>query len=292
MTLASTPVGAAVLPGQGSMPLAATPIPPDGFKSPGVEDFFYDPVTWGPFGALAETPLAINRIVLMTFLMTGLLCLFFGLAFRKPQVVPRGLQNVAETGTEFVRVQIAEEVIGKEAAHRFAPYLTALFFFILALNITAILPVMNLPVNGVIALPLIYAFITWVIYNYQGIKSQGAGHYFKNSLFPPGIPKPIYLLVTPIELISTFILRPLTLTIRLLANMLAGHLILALFFYATTYLLLGYQDGRAYTAIFGLGALGAGIAFTFFEALVAVLQAYIFTLLTAVYLAGSLEPEH
>jgi F-type H+-transporting ATPase subunit a len=292
MTLASTPVGAAVLPGQGSMPLAATPIPPDGFKSPGVEDFFYDPITWGPFGAIAETPLAVNRIVLMTLLMTGLLCLFFGMAFRKPQVVPRGMQNVAETGTEFVRVQIAEEVIGKEAAHRFAPYLTALFFFILALNVTAILPVMNLPVNGVIALPFIYAFVTWVLYNYQGMKSQGVGHYFKNSLFPPGIPKPIYLLVTPIELISTFILRPLTLMIRLLANMLAGHLILALFFYATTYLLLGYQDGRAYTAIFGLGALGAGIAFTFFEALVAVLQAYIFTLLTAVYLAGSLEPEH
>jgi F-type H+-transporting ATPase subunit a len=287
MTLASTPVTGAV-----DMPLAATPIPPDGFTAPGIEEFFYDPFTWGPFGALAETPFAVNRIVLMMLLMTGLLCLVFGLAFRKPQVVPRGLQNVMETGTEFVRVQIAEEVIGKEAAKRFAPYLTALFFFIFALNVTSILPFMNLPVNGVVALPLIYAVITWLIYNYQGIKAQGFGHYLKNSLFPPGIPWPIYILVTPIEFVSTFLLRPLTLTIRLLANMLAGHLILALFFTATTYLLLGYQDGRAYTAIFGLGALGAGIAFTFFEALIAVLQAYIFTLLTAVYLAGSLEPEH
>ena len=275
-----------------AQPLAATPIPPDGFVAPGIEEFFYDPFTWGPLGLLAGTPLAVNRIVLMMLLMTGLLCLLFGMAFRRPQVVPRGLQNLMETGTEFVRVQIAEEVIGKEAAKRFAPYLTALFFFIFALNITSILPFMNLPVNGVIALPLIYAVITWLIYNYQGIKTQGFGHYLKNSLFPPGIPWPIYILVTPIEFVSTFILRPLTLTIRLLANMLAGHLILALFFTATTYLLLGYQDGRAYTAIFGLGALGAGIAFTFFEALVAVLQAYIFTLLTAVYLAGSLEPDH
>lgn len=272
--------------------LAATPIPPDPFVAPGVEDFFYDPFTWGPLGALADTPFAVNRIVLMMLLMTGILCLVFGLAFRKPQVVPRGLQNVMETGTEFVRVQIAEEVLGKEHAKRFAPYLTVLFFFIFALNVTAILPFMNLPVNGVIALPLIYAGITWLIYNYQGIKAQGFGGYLRNSLFPPGIPWPVYILVTPIELVSTFILRPLTLTIRLLANMLAGHLILAMFFYATTYLLLGYQDGRAYTAIFGLGALGAGIAFTFFEALVIVLQAYIFTLLTAVYLAGSLEPEH
>jgi F-type H+-transporting ATPase subunit a len=106
--------------------------------------------------------------------------------------------------------------------------------------------------------------------------------------------------VTPIELISTFILRPLTLTIRLLANMLAGHLILALFFTATTYLLLGpFKEGPDggmaapfFTPLFGLGALGAAVAFTFFEVLVAALQAYIFTLLTAVYLAGSLEPEH
>jgi F-type H+-transporting ATPase subunit a len=234
----------------------------------------------------------VNRIVLMMLLMTGLLCLLFGSAFRRPQVVPRGLQNLMETGTEFVRVQIGEDVMGKEAAKRFAPYLTALFFFILAFNITAILPPFHLPVNGVIAMPLVMALTTWVMFNYQGIKSQGLGPYLKGSLFPPGIPAPIYLLVTPIEFVSTFILRPFTLTVRLLANMLAGHLILALFFYATTYLLLGYQDGRAYTAIFGLGALGAGVAFTFFEVLVSVLQAYIFTLLTAVYLAGSLEAHH
>jgi F-type H+-transporting ATPase subunit a len=231
-------------------------------------------------------------MVLMMLLITGLLCLLFGRAFRNPQVVPRGLQNLMETGTEFVRVQIAEEVIGKEHAKRFAPYLTALFFFILAFNITAILPLFHLPINGIIAMPLIYAVITWILYNYQGVKSQGAGHYIKGSLFPPGIPTPIYILVTPIEFISTFILRPLTLTVRLLANMLAGHLVLALFFTATTYLLLGYQDGRAYTAIFGLGALTAGLLFTAFEALIIVLQAYIFTLLTAVYLAGSLEPDH
>jgi F-type H+-transporting ATPase subunit a len=121
MTLASTPV---------VTPLAATPIPPDGFVAPGIEEFFYDPFTWGPLGALAGTPFEVNRIVLMMLLMTGILCLVFALAFRKPQVVPRGLQNVMESGTEFVRVQIAEEVIGKEAAKRFAPYLTALFFFI------------------------------------------------------------------------------------------------------------------------------------------------------------------
>ena len=102
----------------------------------------------------------------------------------------------------------------------------------------------------------------------------------------PMIPKTSYeAAAMPIEM-------PITLFIRLLANMIAGHLILGLFFSASTYLFLGYQDGRWWTAFFGLGSFFGAVAFTFFEVLVSALQAYIFTLLTAVYLAGSLEPEH
>lgn len=279
MTLAST-----VLQDE-RVVLASVSTPPGGYVPPNIGEFFYDPL----FGSGI---FAVNRIVLMMLLMTGLLCLVFGLGFRRPQVVPRGLQNVLETGTEFVRTQIGDEVIGKEASRRFSPYLTALFFFILAMNITSVIPGLNLPITGLAALPLLLAVITWVIYNYQGAKAQGLGHYIKGSLFPPGIPAPIYLLVTPIEFVSTFILRPITLFIRLLANMIAGHLILGLFYSASTYLFLGYQDGRWWTAFFGLGSFFGAVAFTFFEVLVAFLQAYIFTLLTAVYLAGSLEPEH
>lgn len=265
--------------------LATVSTPPGGYVPPSIGEFFYDPL----FGSGI---FAVNRIVLLMWLMTGVLCLVFGLGFRRAQVVPRGLQNVLETGTEFVRTQIGDEVIGKKDSHRFTPYLTALFFFIFAMNITAVIPGLNLPVNGVAALPLVLAVITWVLYNYQGAKSQGLGHYIKGSLFPPGIPAPIYLLVTPIEFVSTFILRPVTLFIRLLANMIAGHLILGLFFSASTYLFLGFQDGRWWTAFFGIGSFLGAVAFTFFEVLVSALQAYIFTLLTAVYLAGSLEPEH
>ena len=266
--------------------LAEVSTPPNGYVPPSIGEFFYDPLF------LDGTPFEVNRITLMMLLMTGVLCALFGYGFRRPQIVPRGAQNLLEVGTEFIRTGIAEEVIGKKEAARFTPYLTVLFFFILAMNITSIIPGLNIPVNGLAALPLLLAVITWVIYNVQGVKAQGAGAYIKGSLFPPGVPKPIYILVTPIELVATFVLRPVTLFIRLLANMLAGHLILGLFYSASTYLFLGYQDGRAWTAIFGLGSFAGAIAFTFFEALVAVLQAYIFTLLTAVYLAGSLEPEH
>lgn len=265
--------------------LAEVSVPPNGYVPPSISEFFYDPL----FGSGI---FAVNRIVLMMLLMTGVLCLVFGLGFRRVATVPRGLQNVLETGTDFVRTQIGDEVMGKEASKRFTPYLTVLFFFVLAMNITGIIPGLNLPVNGLAALPLLLAVLTWVLYNVQGAKAQGLIAYIKGSLFPPGIPWPIYFLVTPIELVSTFILRPVTLFIRLLANMIAGHLILGLFYSASTYLFLGYKDGRAYTAIFGLGSFVGAVGFTFFEALVSVLQAYIFTLLTAVYLAGSLEPDH
>jgi F-type H+-transporting ATPase subunit a len=115
---------------------------------------------------------------------------------------------------------------------------------------------------------------------------QGGLHYLKSVLFPPGVPKPIYILVTPIEFVSTFLLRPLTLSVRLLANMIAGHLILTIFFLGTWYLM------WKWTAVFAVASFGLGVFMTGFEVLVGVLQAYIFTLLAAVYIAGAMSSEH
>ena len=103
----------------------------------------------------------------------------------------------------------------------------------------------------------------------------------------PGVPKPIYVLVTPIELVSTFLVRPLTLAVRLAANMIAGHLILTIFFVGTWYL-----QWKLITIPFAALSFALGTALVAFEILVAVLQAYIFTILTAVYIAGSEHPEH
>jgi len=287
MTLASTvPVAVPVVPStSGAVPLAATPIPPDGFTAPGIEEFFYEPILFD--GAF----FAINRLALMMLMVSGLLCLAFGLGARRFTVVPRGWGQVIEVGLDFVRLQIAQDVLG-DKGKRYVPYLSAIFFFILASNLTGVIPTISLPTTSVIAMPLVLALCTWVVFNAEGIRAHGFGGYLKNTLFPPGLPKVLYLIIVPIEFLSTFILRPLTLTLRLLANMLAGHLILALFFTGTTYLLLGYQDGRAYTALFGLGAFAAGTAFVFFEVFISFLQAYIFTLLTAVYIGSAIEAEH
>ena len=221
-------------------------------------------------------------------IMTFLLCVFFIVAFRKPQFVPRGVQNLGEMAVEFVEKNIIEEILGHKGP-RYAVYLTSMFWLLLAFNITGIIPFMNIAVTSVIGLPLLLAILSWVVFNVEGVKANGLGHYLKNNLFPAGVPLPIYGLVTPIEFVSTFILRPVTLTIRLLANMMAGHLLLVLFFSATSYLLF---DTAGFLKIFGLASYAMGFAFTLFEVLVAFLQAYIFTLLTAVYISGATADEH
>lgn len=222
-------------------------------------------------------------------LATAVLCGLFLLYAFRARLVPGRALSVAEVSLDFVRVHIAEEILGKQEARRFLPLLTTIFFMVLALNITGVIPFLNIAGTSVVGVPLVLAIVAWLVFNYVGMKAQGPGTYLKNNLFPPGIPWPLYILVTPIEFISTFILRPVTLTIRLLANMLAGHLLLVLFFAATHYLLL---EASGLLKVFGLVTFAAGFAFTLFEILVAFLQAYIFALLTAVYISGALHADH
>ena len=259
-------------------PLAAGP----GFTPPSIDEFF-------PTGVLFQgTIFELNRIRIVALIMTAVLVTVFMLAFRRPRVVPRGMQNLGEMALDFVRLQIVDEVIGKEG-RRFLPYITAMFWTILAFNIAGIIPGLQISADAVIAMPLIFAIFTYVIFNYAGIKKQGVGGYLRANLFPPGLPVLLYVLITPIELVSTFLIRPFTLTVRLLANMMSGHILLVLFFSGASYLML---DADTVLKPFGLAAAAMGFAFTLFEILVAVLQAYIFAILTAAYLDGALHAEH
>ena len=118
------------------------------------------------------------------------------------------------------------------------------------------------------------------------MRANGIGRYLKGSLAPRGVPGFLYPLIVPIEFLSNFILRPLTLTVRLMANMISGHLLLALCFVATNAL---FVHAAASLKALGVITLAAGVAFIVFEAFVAALQAYIFTLLTAVYIDSSVR---
>ena len=206
---------------------------------------------------------------------------------RKDALVPAGLfQNVAESGVGFVRNQVIMQTIGPDGM-TFLPYLTALFFFIFFSNIFEIIPYFQFPANARIAMPLVLALITYVIFNVVGIAKQGPFKYVKNAIVPPGVPKAILPLVVVIELVSYFLVRPFSLMVRLFANMLAGHLILATFSIICTAV---FKKSVLIVILpFSFGLL---FALTGFEILVSFLQAFIFTILTAVYIGGSIHPEH
>jgi F-type H+-transporting ATPase subunit a len=234
--------------------------------------------------AFAGTPFAINRVVLLMFL-ASLLCLaFFFLGSRRGAIVPRGLQTMAETAYLFVRNQIAIDVIGPEEGPKYANYLAALFFFIFFGNLLEIVPLVNFPVTSRMAIPFLLSILTYIIFNFIGIKKQGFRHYFGGTLFPPGVPKLVYIILAPIELFSVFIIRPLTLMVRLLANMMAGHVLLTIFF-------LFSADFVALKPSLPLGIMTAAVAAVLivFELLVISIQAYIFTMLTAFYIAESIH---
>lgn len=192
-------------------------------------------------------------------------------------------------GLDFCRNAIAIEILGEKDGKKYASVITTIFFAVLFFNITGVVPFLNIAGTSVIGMPIVLALWVYVLYLSEGVKKFGVGGYLKHSLFPPGVPKPIYILLTPVEILQVFILRPATLVIRLLANMMAGHLLLALCFAATSFLFF-----EASGALRGFGAVTfvAGFGFLLFEVFVAALQAYVFAILTAVYLQMSVTEEH
>jgi F-type H+-transporting ATPase subunit a len=227
---------------------------------------------------------AVNKVVILMWISVALVSLFYLAAARKRQLVPTGVQNVAESAVEFVREGIVLQTMGPEGLP-WTPFLLTIFSFVLVCNIWGIVPLAQMPVNARIALPAFMAIVVWVLYNVIGVAKQGFFGYFKNIMFPPGVPKPIYLLLAPIEFVSTILVRPFSLAVRLFANMLAGHLILVSFAVLATALFKATYVGAALP-----GAML--VALTGFEILVAFLQAYIFTILTAVFIGGAMHPDH
>lgn len=241
--------------------------------------FFWDPILF------EGTPYALNRVGLLTLLGAALCIGFFLYGAAKKALVPTGARSVAETLYLFVRNNIAIDVIGPEGA-KFAGYLASVFFFILFMNVMAILPGINFAPTSRMAIPFMLAILTYLIFNIVGIVKQGPIGYLKGTLFPPGAPKWVYVLLTPIEFFSVFIVRPLTLMVRLLANMMAGHVLLTIFFLFTHEFLVT-KIGPA--APLGVVTLIVAAALMMLEMLVIIMQAYIFTMLTSFYIAESVH---
>ena len=154
------------------------------------------------------------------------------------------------------------------------------------LNISGVIPGLNIAATSVIGMPIIFAAVAYIAFFYAGIKNHGIGGFLRSAVLPSGVPKVLWILIIPIEFLSNLIMRPVTLTIRLLANMVSGHFLLALCYAATSALFF-----TAAGALKGLGVVtfGVALAFVLFEVFVASLQAYIFALLTAVYIESSIN---
>src|SRR5687768_6577248 len=249
---------------------------------------------WEPF-ALEGTPFAFNRVALLTVFASLLCVLFFAVATRKARIVPKKLQSIAEQGYLFIRNGVAIDTIGPEGA-KYANYLASVFFFIFFLNILEIVPGINFPVPSRMAVPAVLALATYLIFNIVGMVKQGPIRYFKDSVWFPEAPLPIRILLALIEIISIFVFRPMTLAIRLLANMMAGHVLLTIFFLFTHQFLV--EQLSVFNALGGLLTLVVACGLILFELLVIFIQAYIFTMLTAFYIAeathghGDHDEEH
>lgn len=231
--------------------------------------------------------LSITKNVFSMLLASVLLCVvFFGMknayATRKNQA-PKGLQSLMEPIVLFVRDDLARQTLGKKADY-YLPYLMTVFFFILFNNLLGLIPIFpgSANVTGNIAVTLVLALITGLIINVKANK-----YYWKHLL----LPEPIWLapLLVPVELLGV-ITKPLTLMIRLFANMAAGHIIVLSLI--SLIFVFGSMWGIAGS---GVGAVVA-VPFTLFistiEILVAFVQAFIFTMLSAVFISMAIEEHH
>ncbi len=199
---------------------------------------------------------------------------------------PRGLASFMEPLIMFIRDDVAKTSIGPKY-ERFMPYLLTAFFFIFISNLTGLIPLFPFGANicGTIAVPLVLAVITFFM-----VLFSGNAHYWRHIFAMPGVPIPVLIILTPIELIGV-VLRPFVLMVRLFANIAAGHII-ALAFYSLIFIFADkYENAAA-----GFGVSIVSILFTVFmgmmELLVAFLQAYVFTLLSAIYIGSAVEEGH
>lgn len=256
------------------------------FEPPSTKDFVFG--CWGGEVSLFGVRICFNFIAFLLLLTLVILIALFYVAFRKPKVVPGKLQSLMEVGVEFVREQIAVPLLGREA-DRYVPLLASFFFFILIANFFEVAPGFGLAPTSRVAIPLVLALISWLTYNGAGIARHGFIGYLRHTCVIAEAPAGLrYSLLLLIEFVSNIVVRPITLTVRLAANFLAGHFLLAIFFLGTIFFLeAGPKTWILVPLSFPLAVLLVG-----FEIFVALLQAFIFAILSASYIGQAVAEEH
>lgn len=262
----------------------------DTFEAPTPLDFVLTDFTGNHYGSGYNVLLTKSSALLVLGAVLSFVLLVS--AARKGRVVPSKGQFLGEQAYDFVRNGIARDIIGERDFLRYVPLLLSIFFFVLLNNLFGIVPFLQFSPFSRFSFAVGLAALVWIIYNVVGIMDKGLGGYFKHATVPVGVPAWILPLLIPLEFLSNIIIRPITLSLRLFANMFAGHLLLILFSTGGSYLLI-HGTGAAYVQKpAGILSFVLGVGVGFLEVVVAVLQAYVFALLTAQYIAGSLASEH
>jgi F-type H+-transporting ATPase subunit a len=256
-------------------------IPLEGFEPPGVQTFdippFFESLPW------------FDKYLLQGILSVILILAFWLIMARKNALVPSKSQYIGETAYFFVRNSIARDMIGHDF-RRYLPLLIALFSFVLVNNIWGVFPLSLLPTTSHVGWAYGLAGLVWVIYNGVGIAKHGPLGYLKSATLPAGVPAFMWPLIIPLEFVSNIIVRPLTLSLRLFANMFAGHLLVLVFVLGGEYLLL--HSEAIVNKVAGVVALIFSMAIFALEVFVQSLQAFIFTVLTAQYISSAAAEEH
>jgi F-type H+-transporting ATPase subunit a len=260
----------------------------EGFHAPGPIEFFLPDFSGNKFNSDSYMPWLTKPAVLL-LLGAVLAFAFLGSTSRRRELVPSRWQYLGEQSYNLVRNGMGRDVIGADFL-RWVPLLVSLFFFIIINNFFGIVPVLQFPTFSRVNYAFGLAALVWIIYNAVGIVDKGFFGYLKFVTTPSGVPKWLLPLIIPLELLSNVIVRPITLSLRLFANMFAGHLLIVLFSTGGAYLLVDATGPIVKPA--GVFAFALGIAIGFLEVIVATLQAYVFTLLTASYIAGAQAKEH
>jgi F-type H+-transporting ATPase subunit a len=229
--------------------------------------------------------------MLIRLFTVAIIIVIFWLGTRNMKLVPGRGQAALEFIFGFARQNIIFDTLGEKSGRRYEPILMTFFFLILAMNLTGIIPGLQVAGTARIGLPLVLAIVSWIMFMYAGMREKG-GKFWKDSLFLPGVPWPLYFLLVPLEFFSTFILRPITLTLRLTMNMIAGHMLLVLCFSATQFFFFTVLADGNLIGLLGIGSFAFGVAFTVLELFVAALQAYVFAILSAIYIQLAVAEEH
>ncbi|MDP9227807.1 MAG: F0F1 ATP synthase subunit A [Actinomycetota bacterium] len=252
----------------------------EGFEAPGAEDF------WQPL--VGDGAFAITRPMVVMVLSVAVIAVVLLSVTRRLEVVPGRSQALTEATYGLVRNSVARDIIGSKNFRPYLPLLFSLFVVILVNNLLGVLPPIQYPTMARIGFPIALSLVVFVVYLYIGFRRKGFLGYIK-SLLPAGLPAWIVPLVFFLELLTYFFTRPVTLALRLFGNMFAGHILLLLMVLGGEYMLI---EGGPLLKVLSIGPFVMSFVLTLFELLVQFLQAYIFTLLSALYIAGSLADEH